>query len=96
MAEHHAITTSGDYSDKCASPKIQGSETLLCELEPDHEHGDDGTWHQAEVTDHRRLDFGTCRIETSTREVITWEPFSEKLKRGLEPLRKRIAARETP
>jgi len=73
---------------RCASPKVQGSETILCGLAPGHDEGDDGTWHEAVVTDHRELDFGTSHMETWTREVISWEPFRKTVQRGLDHLRK--------
>jgi len=67
----------------CGSPRVQGSETILCRLDPGHDKGDGATWHEAVVTDHRAMDFGTARIVADTREVISWEPFSAKVMRGL-------------
>jgi hypothetical protein len=75
-------------SERCASPKVQGSETILCGLDAGHDAGDDGTWHEAIVTDHREMDFGTCHIESDTREAIRWEPMRETLKRGVGRLRR--------
>lgn len=67
----------------CGSPRIQGSETILCRLDSGHDKGEDATWHEAVVTDHREMDFGTAHIVADTREVISWEPFGEKVRRGL-------------
>jgi len=77
-------------AERCGAPKIQGAETLHCILDSGHdrpgdgqEQGDDETWHQAKVTDYRKMDFGSCRIEVRTEETITWEPLFVMLARQL-------------
>jgi hypothetical protein len=99
MTELKPATTTPDGQDeRCDSPKVQGSETIHCYLSPGHDRGPDegdpGTWHEAVVTDHREMDFGSSRIWSDTREVISWEPASVKLRRGFAPLRRQIADRE--
>jgi hypothetical protein len=60
-----------------AVPTKHGRVDLTCELEQDHDRGENPTWHAANYTDHQEVTYPGARHVLHLTEYVTWEPVDQ-------------------
>lgn len=71
MADIREVTD--ETKPRCRAVK-HGRVDLACDLEQDHDSGENPTWHEASYADHQEITYPGSRHVLDITEHVTWEP----------------------